>query len=124
MCAYLDILQQFSLKVSILQRQFSVREGVKAGGRGSRQGSRCVSGHRRRAGSVWGRESLTARGMERAWTCLGSLGPLPWRDLGQECRDYSGVEHNPCGGSRATRGSGERWGGLAPAAVMEMTQDR
>lgn len=83
----------------------------------------------RGAGGVWGAGGpgsggWTTQGMERVWTCLGSPGPLPWRDLGQECHDYSGVEHNPCGGGRATRGPGESWGGLAPAAVVEIIEDR
>lgn len=64
---------------------------------------------RRGAGAVLGAGGPGSGGwtvwnMERIRICLGIPGPLPWRDLGQECHDYSGVEHNPCGGSLATWG--------------------
>lgn len=89
---------------------------MKAGGRRSREGSRCAVTEGELGVSA-GRvaqavDAMEAQGMERVRVCLGSLGPLPWRDLGQRCRDYSEVEHNPRGDSRATWGL--LWeGGLA-----------
>lgn len=66
---------------------------MKAGGRRSREGSRCAVTEGELGVSA-GRvaqavDAVEAQGMERVRVCLGSLGPLPWRDLGQRCRDYS-----------------------------------